>query len=104
MNNNEDIGTRQNGLGGLVVFALSGALIAYLTFAALQGEHGLFRLFQVTAVENRLKTDLAQLSEVRAHIADKAFRLSTEGLDIELLDQQARTVLGLGREGEMLFR
>ncbi len=86
------------------MLGVSGALITYLAFAALQGEHGLFRLFQVTAVENRLKSELAQLTEERALMADKAFRLSTEGLDIELLDQQARSVLGLGREDEVLFR
>lgn len=96
--------SRRGGLESLVVFGVSSTLIAYLAFAALQGEHGLFRLFQVGALENRLEDELADLTDQRAIIAEKAFRLSSEGLDLELLDQQARTVLGLGREDEVLYR
>jgi cell division protein FtsB len=85
---------------GIVVIALMG----YLTFAALQGEHGLFRLFQVEAQEKRLQTELARLRAERALIANKARRLSGPTLDLDLLDEQARRTLGLGRPDEVLIR
>ena len=80
------------------------ALMGYLTFAALQGEHGLFRLFQIEAQEKRLAAELATLRADAEAIANKTRRLSTETLDLDLLDEQARKVLGLGRPDEILIR
>jgi cell division protein FtsB len=95
---------RRGGLGGAVFAVIVIALMCYLTFSALQGEHGLFRLFQVEAQETRLRSELAALQAERAAIANKARRLSTEHLDLELLDEQARRVLGLGRADEVMIR
>lgn len=85
---------------GVVVIALT----LYLGFAALQGEYGLFRLFQIEAQEKKLQTELAGLQTDRAALLNKTTRLSTETLDLDSLDEQARKVLGLGRPDEMIFR
>jgi cell division protein FtsB len=95
---------RRGGLGGAVFAVVVIALMCYLTFAALQGEHGLFRLFQVEAQETRLRAELAAVQAERAAVANKARRLSAEHLDLELLDEQARRVLGLGRPDEIIIR
>jgi cell division protein FtsB len=80
------------------------ALMSYLTFSALQGEYGLFRLFQIEAQESRLGAELATVRTERSEAANKTRRLSAEHLDIDLLDEQARKVLGLGRPDEMIIR
>lgn len=80
------------------------ALMAYLVFAALQGQHGLFRLFQIEAQEKRLQAELDALRAERAAVENKTRRLSTETLDLDLLDEQARKTLGLGRPDEILIR
>jgi cell division protein FtsB len=95
---------RRGSLGGAVFAVIVIALMCYLTFAALQGEHGLFRLFQVEAQETRLRAELAAVQTDRAAVANKARRLSAEHLDLELLDEQARRVLGLGRADEIIVR
>jgi cell division protein FtsB len=95
---------RRGSFGGAVYAVIVIALMCYLTFAALQGEHGLFRLFQVEAQETALRAELAELQAERALVANKARRLSTEDLDPDLLDEQARRVLGLGRPDEMIIR
>ena len=56
---------RRGGFGGAVFAVIVIALMCYLTFAALQGEHGLFRLFQVEAQEKRLR-DRARRAAGRA--------------------------------------
>ncbi len=94
----------RGGFGGAVFAVVVIALMGYLTFAALQGEHGLFRLFQIEAQEKRLQAELARLTAEREAIANKTHRLSSATLDLELLDEQARRVLGLGRPDEMLIR
>lgn len=78
--------------------------MSYLTFAALQGERGLFRLFQVEAQASRLQEELAALQSERAAIAVKTQGLASERIDLELLDEQARKVLGLARADEIIIR
>jgi len=95
---------RKSGFGGVVFAVVVIALMSYLTFAALQGEHGLFRLFRIEAQETRLEAELAGLRAERAAIENKTRRLSTDTLDLDLLDEQARRVLGLGRPDEILIR
>ena len=66
---------------------------------------GCFSLFQVEAQETRLRrTSSPALQAERATIANKTRRLSTEHLDLDLLDEQARKVLGLGRPDEIIIR
>ncbi len=99
-----EIEPRRGGAAGAVFAVIVIALMAYLTFAALQGEHGLFRLFQIEAQEKKLRAELEILRADRAVIANKTKRLSTETLDLDLLDEQARRTLGLGRADEILIR
>jgi cell division protein FtsB len=75
----------------------------YLAFAGFQGRYGLLRLFEVEAEENRLRAELASLRAEHESVANKVRRLSTESLDLELLDEQARKVLSLGRPDEIMI-
>ena len=95
---------RRTGVGGAVFAIAVIAMIAYLALAAFQGEHGLFSLFRIEAQEARLRAELSALQAERAAILNKTQRLSTESLDLDLLDEQARKVLGLGRPDEMIIR
>ena len=94
----------RRGMFGAVLAIIVVALMGYLSFAALQGEHGLLSLFRVEAQETRLRAELAALQAERASIANKTERLSAEHLDLDLLDEQARKVLGLGRPDEIIIR
>lgn len=80
------------------------AFVSYLTFAALQGEYGLFRLFQMEAQETQLKAELSALKAERHVVQNKTERLSNGSIDLDLLDEQARKVLGLGRSDEIIIR
>lgn len=91
-------------VGGAVFATVLIAMMGYLTFAALQGEHGFFRLMQVEAQEARLRAELAEMQAERAVIANKTRGLSEGTLDLDLLDEQARKVLGLARADEILIR
>jgi len=99
-----DDGPTRGAFAGAVFAAMTVALMAYLAFAALQGEHGLFRLFQIEAQEKRLQVELEALRAERAALENKTRRLSTGTLDLDLLDEQARKTLGLGRPDEILIR
>ena len=100
----QDPEPRRTGVGGAVFAIAVIALIAYLALAAFQGEHGLFNLFRIEAQEARLRSELAALQAERAAILNETRRLSAESLDLDLLDEQARKVLGLGRPDEIIIR
>jgi cell division protein FtsB len=95
---------RRGGFGDTVFAGIAVALICYLTFAALQGEHGLFSLLAIEDEESRLHEELSSLRDERAEITNKTDRLSGPHLDADLLDEQARKVLGLARPDEIIVR
>lgn len=78
--------------------------MAFFTYAALQGEYGMFRLFQVQAQESRLLAELEVLAADHAELQNRTKRLSNQYLDLDLLDEQARKVLGLARGDEIVIR
>lgn len=94
----------QNGLFGTLFSIFVVAMVCYFTYAAIQGNFGLFRLIQVEAQEEILQKELSDLQAEHAIIANKAHRLSTQYLDLDLLDEQARKVLGLARGDEIIIR
>jgi cell division protein FtsB len=90
--------------GSLLFFSVAFALAVYFTFAAVQGDFGLFRRAEIVAESQDLRD---QLTEVRADVArmeNLTFRLSDDDLDLDLLDEQARKVLGLLRADEIVIR
>lgn len=95
---------RRRGFAGGVFAIAVISLMSYLSFAALQGEYGLFRLFQIEAEENRLRAELEDIRLQSSAIANKTRRLSGDRIDLDLLDEQGRKVLGLGRPDEIIIR
>ncbi|MCX7565170.1 septum formation initiator family protein [Sulfitobacter sp. F26169L] len=90
--------------GPLLFFAISFALSLYFMFAAVQGDFGLFRRAEIMAEANDMR---AQLYAVRAEVAEMenlTHRLSDDYLDLDLLDEQARSVLGMVRADEIVIR
>ena len=89
-------------LGVLIFFAVALSLTAYFTFAAVQGDYGLFRRAEVVVEAHELKGELDHLNEEVARMENLTRRLSDDYLDLDLLDQQARDILGLVRMDEIV--
>ena len=88
-----------------VMFLVSALLLmAYFGFAAIQGDFGHFRRNQINAQAQELQQELAQLQVIRRYLENKTHRLSDKYLDLDLLDEQARKVLGMAREDEIIIR
>jgi cell division protein FtsB len=96
--------TRKMGLGTALFFAVVIALTGYFMFAAIQGDYGHLRRIQVEAEERRLIDQLHGLKTERAEIENKAHRLSDEYLDLDLLDERVRKVLGMARVDDVIIR
>ncbi|OIQ45145.1 MAG: septum formation initiator precursor [Roseobacter sp. MedPE-SW] len=98
--------TRSNrpSLGSFTFFVVAFALGAYFTFAAVQGDFGLFRRVEIQAEADELRLDLDRLTLEIAEIENLTHRLSDDYLDLDLLDEQARSVLGLLRADEIVIQ
>ena len=96
--------TRRRQFGGLLFFVVALALLLYLAFAALHSEYGLIRLVQIEQQESRLREELAGLRAETADVASRTAQLSGDRPNLDLLDERARRVLGLGRPDELLVR
>lgn len=92
------------GFGPFLFFATAFALGVYFTFAAVQGDYGLFRRVEIAAEAAVLQQDLDRLNTEIARVENLTRRLSDDYLDLDLLDQQARSVLGLLRADEIVIR
>jgi cell division protein FtsB len=85
---------------GTVLFCMG----AYFTFAAVQGDFGIFRRVQVEAETQSLRAELDTLEADVSLMRVKTRRLSDGYLDLDLLDVQAREILGLMRADEIIIK
>lgn len=94
----------RRGLGGLIYLALAFGLGVYFTFAAVQGDYGMFRRVAINAEAATLTAERDRLAAELAEMQNLTRRLSDTFLDLDLLDQQARDVLGYMRADEIAIR
>ena len=74
----------------------------YFAFAAVQGEGGVLRRVELEAQREVLAAELHLLDAQVAEMRDRTLRLSDGFLDLDLLDERARVVLGLARADEVI--
>ncbi len=91
-------------LGAFIYFTLMFLAAGYFTFAAVQGDQGLFRRMEIEAERDALKAERDALAAEIARMENRTRRLSDEYLDLDLLDEQARSVLGMIRSDEIVIR
>lgn len=89
--------------GVVLYFALAFSLGFYFTFAAVQGEYGVFRRVQAVAEKQALEEERTRLAAEVARMENLTRRLSDDYLDLDLLDERARNVLGLVRADELVI-
>jgi len=96
--------TNRPAFGTLLFFAIAFALSLYFTFAAVQGDFGLFRRAEIVAESEDLRAQLASVQAEVARMENLTKRLSDDYLDLDLLDERARAVLGMVRADEIVIR
>lgn len=90
--------------GVIIFFAVAFSLGIYFTFAAVQGDYGLFRRAEIAQEAKELQRQLAALEAEVWRMENLTARLSDHYLDLDLLDEQTRDVLGYVRADEIVIR
>lgn len=70
------------------------AAVCYLSFHALNGERGIYAFLKQSRNLDASQQELARLATERKSLENNVHLLSNESLDLDLLDEQARRVLG----------
>lgn len=91
-------------MGVLLYFASTLMLCLYFTFAAVQGDYGVFKRAEIEAEGRALSEELAVLQAEVDRMENLTRRLSDTYLDLDLLDEQARDMLGMVRADEIVIR
>tara|TARA_B100000497_G_scaffold117387_1_gene142610 strand:+ start:74 stop:376 length:303 start_codon:yes stop_codon:yes gene_type:complete len=88
----------------ICVFTISLSLGLYFTFAAVQGDFGILRRAEINHDLQKLQVEIGSIHVEIADLKNLTRRLSDHYLDLELLDQQARDVLGYVRTDELVIQ
>ncbi len=78
-------------------------VLFYLGFHAISGERGVVALFKETRKLEQLKAELAEVNAEHDALEKKVKGLSSDSLDLDLLDEQARLVLGMAGKNEVVY-
>ena len=90
-------------INNLLVIIVASFLTVYFSYSALHGQYGLFKKFSYQAQETIFMKRLTDIQSKNAVLGMKVQRLSDNYLDLDLLDQQARKLLGLIRSNEIII-
>ena len=96
--------TQRLSISATVFFVLALILGLYFAFAAVQGPSGILRRIQIEAETAELSQERDQLRSEVEQMQNLTHRLSDDYLDLDLLDERAREVLGLLRPDEIILR
>ena len=77
-------------------------LCVYFIIASFSGEFGVSAKYHLLAKEKLLANELNIINKETKIIKNRIKRLSDTSLDLELLDQQARIILGMIGEDELI--
>ena len=91
-------------VGPLAVTFVSLTLAAYFIFSAIQGDYGILRRAAYQAEADELQQKLSTVQRSISQLENKTLRLSDHYLDLDLLGQQARDVLGFIRPDEIVIQ
>ena len=91
-------------IGGYAFLGLCASLALYFLFAAVQGESGKLAQRQVTGEIAKLTAERDALASELDALQNLTLRLSDAYLDMDLLDERARAVLGYVRTDEIVLR
>lgn len=91
-------------VGTLMVLGLLVLGSGYFLVAAVVGPYGVFRQAEINAEVELRREELSQLQGEVARMENLTRRLSDEYLDLDLLDERARDMLGYVRPDEIVIR
>lgn len=100
MNTLNDIWSRLKKSGFLIVF---GICSFYFVINAIKGDRGIFRYLYLKSKVAAATQNLARYEAQKKDLEKKVAMLSEQSLDLDYLEERARIVLNMVKEGEYVI-
>ena len=84
------------------LFIGAAAAIAYFSFHAFSGDHGIMAGRQYDEQKRRLSDELAALQVERTALERRVALLKSSSIDPDILDEKARSLLGMTNPNEVV--
>lgn len=94
---------RRNRFVGLIRRAALVAVIGYVAFHVLRGDFAPNALLEQKREIQAAESTVAELQVVHDRLEDRVSRLSRNSLDLDLLEERVRVMLGWARPDEYVF-
>ncbi len=94
---------RLNRLKNFIVPCLVGAIFIYFVFHLLYGSRGLFAYWNIKKQLVESRSYLCNLQAKSLRIGNDVKLLSSGSLDLDMLDEKARNILGFSNKDEEIF-
>lgn len=91
-------------IGTIIIFVVLTLIGGYFAFAAVRGDNGVIRRMEIRAEAETLRETRDTLRAELAALENRTRRLSDDYLDLDLLGERARAVLGYVRQDELVIR
>ena len=75
----------------------------YFGYHTFEGDHGLLSLRELDTERAELEVKAAEVSAEKARLETKVANLRRDNLDLDLLDERARAVLGFHEPNEVII-
>jgi len=82
---------------------IGAALVTYFAYHAVQGDRGLLAWWQLRHQMAALELELESIETEREYLEHKISLMRPESVDLDMLDEQTRSVLALARPGEFVI-
>ncbi|WP_052120634.1 FtsB family cell division protein [Inquilinus limosus] len=83
--------------------AVGVCLIAYFTYHAIQGDHGIFARDALQGEVAQAKATLESLTAQRTEMEKRAALIDPKQIDTDMLDERARAMLNVARPDDVVI-
>ena len=90
-------------IGSFLIYLTLAALASYFIFSATQGDFGSFKRAELHKTYEEREKHLAELQEDYQKLSIKTKYLKEQSLDLDLLDEQSRKILGYLNPDEVII-
>jgi len=87
----------------VLIPVIGAAVVAYLGYHAVQGEHGFIARARLAVQVAEAQETLAALREDRQHLQHRAELLAPDSIDLDMLDERVRTMLNYGHPDDVVI-
>jgi cell division protein FtsB len=84
-------------------YSIAFSVIAYFLFFTIFGDKGLFTLFSLKKETSKIEITKQELLNKMHNKKNMVDKMSTDSLDLDLLDEQSRKVLGYAGKNEVVI-